>query len=692
MRQPLLRSVRSRPIHITTCLLAAVIRFAVPPAYAEVTLPSIFADHMVLQRDEPAPVWGIAEPGETVTVSFDKQQVTATADESGRWRADLSPMTAGGPFTMTVAGSDTVTFKDVFIGEVWLCSGQSNMEWPVANTLNAEAEMAASDRPLIRMYTARHALSSEPQADVEGGWQVCSPKTVGGFSAVGFYFGRQLRDELDVPVGLVHSSWGGSRAEPWTPREALLSHPDYAKLVEEIDAQLATYHADKQRVDAEYQTALPAYREAMAEWSKQVTEGGRGVAEGWASSQGDDDAWRPIQAPGLWEQTGGAELASFDGVVWLRRSVDIPEAWAGHDLNLNLGPIDDIDATYFNGEPVGHIGLDMDWHWAQLRRYVIPGAKVKAGKATITVRAADTGGGGGFAGEPEQMTLAAADVSGAKPISLAGQWMYRIDTPLSDFPPRPTEPADPTNLGATFTSPAAMYNAMLHPLVPYAVRGAIWYQGESNAGEAQAYRELLPLMIRGWRDAWNKPGMPFGIVQLANYTKPAEAPGDSYWAELRDAQLDTFRNDASVGLAVAIDIGDAFDIHPRNKQEVGRRLALWALARVYGKDLEWSGPIYKAMRVGDGKVHLSFDHVGGGLATKDGSESLHGFSVAGADRKFVWAEARIDGDEVVVWSDRVPVPVAVRYGWADNPERVNLVNKTGLTASPFRTDDWDRGQ
>lgn len=657
------------------------------PLSADVLLPSIFSDHMVLQRDQPVPVWGFAEPGEKVTVTFDDHVESATTDEAGHWRVDLPAMAAGGPFTMTVTGANTVTVKDVFIGEVWLCSGQSNMEWSVANSMNAEAEILAADRPLIRMYTAKHTLSATPLTDVKGTWQVCSPDTVGGFSAVGYYFGRELRDELKIPVGLIHSSWGGSRAEPWTPREALLSHERYAGQVKAIDEQRAAYEADKQRADAEYQEQSKAYQAAYQVWSDGVTHGGRGVAEGRASDSAEGDAWRPIRVPGVWEQAGDPELASFDGVVWFRRTVDIPEGWAGHDLTLGLGPIDDIDATFFNGEQVGHIGLDTLWHWAQQRRYTVSGAQVKAGMTMITVRVADTGGGGGFAGEPGQMSLSLAKQPDAEPIALAGEWFYRIDTPMSDFPTRPAEPVDPAGVGAQFTSPAAMYNAMLHPLVPYALRGAVWYQGESNAGEALAYQTLLALLIEGWRDAWDKPQMPFGIVQLANFTRPTDGPVESRWAELRDAQLHTFKHDEHVGLAVTIDIGEADDIHPRNKQEVGRRLALWALSQVYDKDLAWSGPIYKAMRTEGDKVFVSFDHVGGGLKTSDGG-ALRGFTVADEAGRFFRAGAEIVGDEVMVWNDTVPTPTAVRYGWADNPEGVNLVNETGLPASPFTTSGW----
>lgn len=688
MKTSPLQASRSASDSIIGLLLLFVMGLLLTPnARAEVALPSIFSDHMVLQRGEAVPVWGFANPGEAVTVTIGEQSESAIADDQGHWRVDFASMDAGGPLTITVKGMNTLTIKDVLVGEVWLCSGQSNMEWPVVNSTNAETEAREANWPMIRMYTAKRTLSAEPQRDVAGSWQVCTPDSVKWFSAVGYFFGRKLHTDLDVPVGLVHSSWGGSRAEPWVPREALLSDPKYAGQIKEIDTLRSAYLADQERSDAEYQALLQPYKTSYAEWLDTISNGGRGLAEGWALPESGDDAWQPIQVPGAWEAAGVEGLASFDGVVWLTRTIKIPKDWAGRDLLLSLGPIDDADATYFNGEAVGSIGLDVEWHWAQLRRYRIPGELVHAGTSTITVRVADTGGMGGFTGEREHMTIEPAVDTGPSdngPIALAGEWRYRTDMTKSEFPPRPVEPQEPAVVGAQFSSPAAMYNGMLNPLVPYGLRGAIWYQGESNAGEAQAYRALLPLLIQGWRDAWGKPDMPFGIVQLANFMKPAEQPTDTAWAQLRDAQLHTFKTVDHTGLAVIIDIGDALDIHPKNKQEVGRRLALWALSQVYGQDVVWSGPVYRSTRIEDGKVWLAFDHANGGLEARGGG-ALQGFSIAGADGVFVWAEAEVVGDEIVVWSDEVPEPVAVRYSWSDNPDTANLVNASGLPASPFKT-------
>ena len=655
-------------------------------ALAEVSVPGIFSDHMVLQRNEPLPIWGFADPGEKVTVAIAGQQIATIADDAGNWRVELDALKAGGPHRLKIKGNNTISIDDVYVGEVWLCSGQSNMEWRVASANNAEAEMAAADLPMIRMYTAERTLSATPQPNVAGQWQVCTPDNVGHFSAVGYFFGRSLYKELDVPIGLVHSSWGGSRAEPWTPREALLTNPRYTEQIKEVDRQVAAMLKNKDQAIADYEEAMKVYRKALILWVHDINNGGTGLKEDWASAEGDDNDWHPAVVPGAWEAWSDGELTSFDGVVWFTRTVDIPEAWAGKNLALHLGAIDDLDKTFFNGEEVGSTGLDVPWHWTTERKYAVPGELVSAGKATLTVRIIDTGGAGGFNGPAEQMTLAPLDDENAQPIKLDGEgWRYRVDFSMAKSP-RPTEPADPTQAGATFSTPAAMYNAMLHPLVPYGLRGAIWYQGESNAGESEAYRELLPLMIQGWRDVWHKPDMPFGIVQLANYMNATDKPNEGGWAFLRDAQLHTFKTVDNTGLAVIIDIGQADDIHPRNKQDVGDRLARWALSQVYGKSLVWSGPIYKTMQIKDGKIYLDFDHVGSGLKTSDG-KPVGGFAIAGEDGQYVWADARIEGDQVVVWSDSIKEPVSVRYGWANNPDRVNLINAEGLPASPFRTDE-----
>ncbi|GIV19155.1 MAG: 9-O-acetylesterase [Armatimonadota bacterium] len=488
-------------------------------AFADVRLARIFSDHAVLQRGKPVPVWGTAEPGEKVTVEFRGQKVSTTANDNGEWRVTLKPMPAGGPFQMTVRGHNTIVLQDVLVGEVWVCSGQSNMEWPVALSNNAEQEIAQANHPQIRLFMVPKAVADRPLKDLSGGaWQPCTPETVRNFSAVGYFFARELQKTLKVPVGMIQTAWGGTPAESWTSKPTLMANSSLRYLLE-----------NWRRAEMDYPQAQENYRKQLAEWEK--------VA-------------------------------------------------------------------------------------AQARAE----------------------------GKPE--------------------------------PKKPDPPQDPrTNPW----KPSGLFNAMIAPIVPYAIQGAIWYQGESNAGRAYEYRTLFPAMIQDWREAWAQGDFPFLFVQLANFMAAKPEPGESAWAELREAQLMTLSL-PKTGMAVAIDIGDANDIHPRNKQDVGKRLALNALAIAYGKKVVYSGPVYERMKREGNAIRLYFKHVDGGLMTPNG-EPLKGFAIAGADRKFVWAEARIEGNTVVVQSPQVPEPVAVRYAWADNPV-CNLYNRAGLPASPFRTDDW----
>ena len=383
-----------------------------------------------------------------------------------------------------------------------------------------------------------------------------------------------------------------------------------------------------------------------------------------------------MQLPKLWDEP---ELANFDGLVWFRKQVDVPESWAGKELTLELGPIDDMDATWLNGTKVG--GLETPGHYRTNRKYKVSSTVVKAGRNVIAVRVLDTSGGGGIYGRPKQMKLKPVGASDKEAISLAGPWRYKKGFDLQSMPPQPKPPTRVNHANA----PTALYNAMIAPLIPYGIRGAIWYQGESNASRAYQYRRLFPAMIKCWRQDWGQGDFPFVFVQLANFMAVNPEPAESAWAELREAQSMTLAL-PNTGMAVIIDIGQAKDIHPKNKQDVGRRLALWPLAKTYAKQLVYSGPLYKSMNVEGNKVVLHFDDVGGGLIARGGGP-FKGFAIAGADRKFVWADAKIDGNTVVVSSDGVAEPVAVRYAWADNPV-CNLYNKEGLPASPFRTDDW----
>jgi sialate O-acetylesterase len=488
-------------------------------ATAEVKLPSLFAPHMVLQRDMPVAVWGWADAGEKVTVTLGEQTKTATADADGKWSLKLDALKAGGPLALRVAGKNVIEIDDVLVGEVWLCSGQSNMAMTVGSSNNADQEKAAANWPKIRMFTVERKTADQPREACQGDWKVCSPDTVLGFSAAGYFFGRKLHQELDVPVGLINSSWGGTPVQAWTSEAAHRAAPELAPLLENLEKAVAGWSADK---------AKENYEKQLAQWQEKV-----------------------------------------------------------------------------------------------------------AAKA-------------------------------------AGQQ-----------PPRKPNPSQDPNLSPN--SPARLYNGMIAPLVPYALRGAIWYQGESNAGNAPIYGPQMRAMISSWRSDW-KHDFAFISVQLPNFMaaqqKPSEMGG---WPLIRE-QFVKLLEMPQVGMAITIDIGDADDIHPKNKQDVGSRLAMWALSKTYGKDIVASGPLYKGMKKDGEKIVVSFDYLGGGLVSK--GEKLEGFAIAGADKQFVWADAKIEGDTVVVSSAEVKEPVAVRYAWANNP-KCNLFSKAELPASPFRTDDWN---
>jgi len=496
-------------------------------AQADVKLPAIIGSNMVLQADMKAPIWGWADPGEKVTVTLGGRKAGATADKDGKWQVRLEAMKAGaGPLEMTVAGKNTLKLTNILVGEVWICSGQSNMAMSVKSSRDSDKEIAEAKYPRIRLFMVAKATAGTPQADCKGQWVECSPQTVPGFSAVGYFFGRELHKDLGVPVGLIGSNWGGTPAEAWTSREGLESDPDLKVI----------YDRWKQNAD-NYSKALEA-----------------------------------------WEKTKEKSLA--------------------------------------------------DW-------------KAAADKAKAEGKQA------------------------------------------------PRQPAPPNDPAQSPNFPTSLYNGMIAPLIPLGIRGAIWYQGESNAGRPMEYRKLFPAMITDWRKHWGEGEFPFLFVQLANFMARKAEPTDSNWAALREAQTMTLAL-PKTGQAVIIDIGEANDIHPKNKQDVGKRLALAALAGTYGKDVVYSGPMYESMKVEGERVHLKFKHVGGGLVAK-GGDKLTGFAVAGEDKKFVWADARIDGDTIVVSAKDVAKPVAVRYAWADNPE-CNLYNKADLPACPLRTDDWPVGE
>ena len=634
-------------------------------------LSTLFTNNMILQRGVSDPVWGWTTPGAKVIVNIAGKNATATADASGKWMAKLPAFPQKGPFgpyTLAITGPQNVTLTNVMFGDVWICSGQSNMQFGIGNLANADAEITAANYPNIRLFTVPDVPASAPVDTVDGTWDVCAPNTVshaagwGGFSAVGYFFGRTLNKELNVPIGLIHTSWGGTIAEAWTSGDALKAKmPDFVAAVKQVEA---TSHTGKPT----------DFNQAVSDW---MTKNDAGTTGNYQAENFDASAWKTMKLPTAWEQAG---LPDYDGVVWFRKEVTLADGAAGKAAVLHLGPVDDNDTTYVNGIKIGATN-----GYQTERNYTIPANTLKAGKNVIAVRVMDTGGNGGIYGKPEQMSL---DVSGETAMPLSGDWQYQDTANLKTAPAYPMQMANNPNIVSV------LYNGMIAPLVPFGIKGAIWYQGESNAGRDEQYRRLMPTLIEDWRSRFGVGPFPFYIVQLANFMAQDAEPKDEAWPRLREAQYLTAKNVPNVGLAVTIDIGDGGDIHPKDKQDVGNRLALAALAQTYGKKIEYSGPVYKSMKVEGDKIRVAFTHLGGGLVianapnvlVDDSREALRGFAIAGADGKFVWANAKIEGDTVVVSSPSVPNPTTVRYAWANNPV-CNLYNKAGLPAVPFRSDN-----
>ncbi|WP_461151415.1 sialate O-acetylesterase [Spirosoma pulveris] len=629
------------------CLLAA------QTGFADVRLPNVFGSHMVLQRRKPVPVWGWADAGEKVTVTLANQTRATKAGKDGKWRVALDPMEAGGPYQLLVKGKkNIVTFDDVLAGEVWICSGQSNMEWPLAAAANAKTEIPLANYPNIRQLLVKKDLSLTPKENIEGSWSVCTPATAPQFTAVGYFFAKQLQKELNVPIGLINTSWGGTHSETWTSREAMNQHDELkvvaAKLPATDEEVIKSGAARTQALLKTQQGGLPTATEEQT----------------WASATFNDSDWKAMNMPGDWEWGG---LPTLDGVVWFRQEIMVPEGSKLQKVTLHMDSVDDNDSTFVNGQLVGST------KGRGARAYVLPEGLLKPGRNVVAVRVTDTGGSGGLMGEPQKLNLSGDGLL----IPLAGKWKYRVANVFaSSYKPGPN------------TYATQLFNAMLNPLIPYAVQGAIWYQGESNAGRAYQYRKTFPLMIQDWRQHWGYD-FPFLFVQLASYNA---ANGDSRhgsnWAELREAQTMTLQL-PNTGMAVTSDIGERSDIHPRNKLDVGNRLAAEAMRVVYAKEGDASrGPMFEKMSIDSNRAILSFRSVGSGLVAKDKYGYLKGFEVAGADRKFYYAKAEIQGNSVVVHADSVAAPVAVRYGWADDNGDVNLYNQENFPAVPFRTDTW----
>ncbi len=665
---------------MTTALLltlAAVTAHPTPPATphsapdsAGLRLASVLTDHMVVQREQPVTLWGWAAPGSHVTATADGRSASATADEHGRWSLELDPLPAGGPYAITVAAGDrTETLDDVLSGDVWLASGQSNMEWPLQNTDRGAESIAAADIPGLRLLTVGRAQPAEPAPDITTrGWAVSAPGSASGFSAVGFHFGRLLHEELGVPIGVINASWGGSPVESWMPERALREAGRYSAILGRMEA----YNAAAANAAAGAQAA----QQNWAAFIGELYASGADLGEGYEAAGLDDGAWPEIPVPGRWETTVAPDL---DGIVWFRRTIDLPAAWEGKPARLALGAIDDFDQTFVNGVAVGGTDPSVPNAYQRRREYDVPPGVLRAGKNVVAVRVIDVSGGGGFSGSGEDLRLTG---DGLEPVALDGRWRYAVaaDAEAEGWPSPPW--ILPGSLDPMYR-PVAMYNGMIAPITPLPIRGVIWYQGETNTGRSEQYRHLFPLFIESWREAFGNPDLPVLFVQLANYMQRAEQPGESGWAELRDAQAAALAL-PKTGMATAVDLGEADDIHPRNKLDVARRLAANALAIEYGRDVPHRGPTPAEIAFEGREARVRFEHAAG-LTTGDGRPP-QGFALAERGKPFRRAEARIEGDTVVLTAEGVEHPAEIRYAWADNPD-VNLYNEHGFPATPFRTDE-----
>jgi sialate O-acetylesterase len=614
--------------------------------FAAVKVARIFSDKMIMQRNVNAPVWGTANPGEVVSVSIDGLTSTTRANDDGRWTVYLPTFSAGGPYEMVVKGENEIRFEDILFGDVWIASGQSNMAWRLENANNGDQEVKDANYPEIRLFDVERRVGFSPKDDLDDGqWNVCTPEVARSFSAVAYFFGRELHQDLNVPIGLINCNWGGTVAEAWTSAEMLKTLPDFESRV------IVMEEGDN------WENDLDANEERAEEKRRIIQESFNGLEEGVTKINYNTNDWPTVIAPD-WEE-------DLDGVVWMRKLIELPKEYKGAELKLDLGRIENMVTVYFNEEELGTTNSPY------FTEYTVPAKLAKSGKNVLTLRVLHRWSHPNFTGPEDRMKLYAPN--GAVIDDLSGPWKYKTGL----------EPEFP-EIKSYQNYPSSLYNGMVHPLIPYGIKGVIWYQGESNAGRAYQYRSLFQSMIQDWRVRWGQGYLPFLFVQLANYMDIPEEPVDSDWAELREAQAMALQL-PNTGMAVTMDIGERFDIHPRNKQEVGHRLALAAKKIAYGQEIVHSGPLYKGMEVNGNEIEIAFDYVGNGLTAKDGD--LKGFQIAGADRKFYWAEAQIVGGEVFVSSDKVQNPVAVRYNWGINMDG-NLYNKNGLPASPFRTDDW----
>jgi sialate O-acetylesterase len=654
--------------------------FAQPSAFQ---LAPLFQDNMVLQQQRNVPVWGKGTPGTSVVIKTSwGKTVSTVVNSDGHWMSAIGTPKAGGPFQISVRqGKSFLVVRNVLTGEVWLCSGQSNMEmplegWPPKDTImNSANEIEESLYPSIRLFSVEHSFEAIPSDSCAGRWVECSPLDVRSFSATAFYFGKMLQNQLHVPIGLINTSFGGTFIEAWMSKEALQPFQEYTETLKKLDAC-----KDSLRLLVQWINQHPSInlsdRDPQRKW-----EGLKFGDENCAASNFYDNTWQEMKLPTAWERTS---IGDFDGVVWFRKQVVIPAEWRGKDLTLELGPIDDMDETFVNGQPVGkYLGGGF---WKVDRVYKVAGSLNQDSLLTIAVRVIDNKGGGGIWGNGKKLMIYEDNVD--TEISLDGNWKYlpvaeyRANTLYSfgstgnEFSKRPKLP-----VGYSANTPTTLFNGMIYPLIPFTIKGVIWYQGEDNVSRPGSYKNLFSAMIKDWRRLFASGDFPFYFVQIA----PNDYGINSKSQLLREAQLQTL-SVKNTGMAVTLDIGNPKNIHPANKEDLGKRLALWALAKTYKMNVPFSGPLYKSMKAVQGKIILLFDYAGSGLVLKPKNGELN-FLIAGQDKMFQKAIVRVQGKNLIVSHPEISKPVSVRYVWS-NTEEGTLFNKEGLPASSFRTDDW----
>ena len=621
----------------------------------QVRLPRLVGDGMVLQRETPVNIWGWANPGEKVKLSFNSQTFEPITAADGKWKVVLPAQKAGGPFGMEISASNTIKLKNILFGDVWLCSGQSNMELPMSRVAVLYGkEIENCTNPNIRLFQVPVRWNyNNPQDDISGGkWEESNPQNILKYTAVGYFFARDLYEKYKVPVGIIQCAAGGSSAESWISEESLKAFPEQ-------------YQIAKQLSDTTYlRNLLASERESQSKWFWELGKNDLGRKNvPWFNPSLDDSSWPDFQLPSSFAEVG---MDFKNGVVWFRKQIDLPANCSGKSALLELGRIVDSDSVFVNGTFVGNVTYQYP-----PRRYNIAPGILKAGKNNITVKVISQSGIGAFIKDkPYQL-----DIDG-QTFDLKGTWKYNIGAKCDPCPSSTFFPGKPLGL----------YNAMLYPTVNYTLKGMVWYQGESNTSRANEYKSAMATLIGEWRKLWGQGELPFLFVQLPDFLEPKNEPSDGDWATIRDQQLKLL-SVPNTAMAVTIGLGEWNDIHPLRKKEVGQRLALAAEKLAYGdQKVVALGPIYQSMKIVGNKIELTFTNCGSGLATNDGKQLKH-FAIAGADKKLVWGKAEIKGNKIIVWSDAVAKPKIVRYAWADNPAGANLCNKEGLQASPFTTEE-----